>query len=196
MEMIKMVVVLTILSVVSGGGLKGFQEYTKPKIEMAELELVKGPAIRSILAGASNDPVESRFKIQDGEEERTVFIGAFDGEPRVAVIEVDGKGFADKFGLLVAFNVKEDTLAGISVTTHKETPGLGGEAKNNPNFAAQFKGKPLDKPIRVTTDGGEISALSGATITSRAVCEATNNAITKYQEFKPQLIENMKTAVK
>ncbi|RJQ65307.1 MAG: RnfABCDGE type electron transport complex subunit G [Desulfobacteraceae bacterium] len=195
MEMIKMVVVLTILSVISGGGLKWLQEFTKPMIEVQELELVKGPAIRDILKGASNDPVESRFKIQDGEEERTVFVGAFDGEPKVAVLEVSGTGFADKFGLLVAFDVKEDKLAGISVTTHKETPGLGAEAKN-PVWAAQFKGKPITKECKVTNDGGDINALSGATITSRAVCSATNQAIAKYQEFKPQLIEKMKSAVK
>jgi Na+-translocating ferredoxin:NAD+ oxidoreductase subunit G len=192
MDMIKMVVVLTILSVISGGGLKGLQEFTAPKIEAAELELVKGPAVRDMLRGSSNDPVESRFKIPDGDEEWTVFVGAFDGEPKVAVLEVSGKGFADKFGLLVGFDVAENKLAGISVTTHKETPGLGAQAKDNPAFAAQFKGKPLDKPIRVSTDGGDVTALSGATVTSRAVCEATNAAIAKYEELKPQVIENMK----
>jgi Na+-translocating ferredoxin:NAD+ oxidoreductase subunit G len=192
MDMIKMVVVLTILSVISGGGLKGLQEFTAPNIEAAELELVKGPAVRDLLRGASNDPVESRFKIPDGDEEWTVFVGAFDGEPKVAVLEVSGKGFADKFGLLVGFDVAENKLAGISVTTHKETPGLGSQAKDNPSFAAQFKGKPLDKPIRVSTDGGDITALSGATVTSRAVCEATNAAIAKFEELKPRVIENMK----
>jgi Na+-translocating ferredoxin:NAD+ oxidoreductase subunit G len=192
MDMIKMVVVLTILSVISGGGMKGLQEFTAPKIEAAELELVKGPAVRDMLRGSSNDPVESRFKIPDGDEEWTVFVGAFDGEPKVAVLEVSGKGFADKFGLLVGFDVAENKLAGISVTTHKETPGLGAQAKDNPAFAAQFKGKPLDKPIRVSTDGGDVTALSGATVTSRAVCEATNAAIAKYEELKPQVIENMK----
>jgi Na+-translocating ferredoxin:NAD+ oxidoreductase RnfG subunit len=45
---------------------------------------------------------------------------------------------------------------------------LGG-GQGQPDFAAQFKGKPLNKPMKVTTDGGEINALSGATITSRAV---------------------------
>jgi electron transport complex protein RnfG len=44
-EMIKMVVVLTILSVISGGGL-GLEEWAKPKIENNVMNLVKGPAIR------------------------------------------------------------------------------------------------------------------------------------------------------
>ncbi len=195
-EMIKMVVVLTILSVISGGGLKGLQEYTKPLIEKQELELVKGPAIRKVLEGASNNPVESRFKIKDGDSERTIFVGAFDGKPNTVVFEVQGTGFADKFGLLVAVNVESNELVGVSVTTHKETPGLGGEAKDNPAFAAQFKGKSIQSAFKVTNDGGEISAISGATITSRAVCKATNQAIAKYEELKPKLLEEMKSAVK
>jgi electron transport complex protein RnfG len=45
-EMIKMVVVLTILSIVSGGGLAQLKEFTEPKIENNVMNLVKGPAIR------------------------------------------------------------------------------------------------------------------------------------------------------
>ena len=57
-EMIKMVVVLTILSVISGGGLKGLEEWAKPKIENNVMNLVKGPAIRQILKGGRQRPCE------------------------------------------------------------------------------------------------------------------------------------------
>lgn len=195
-EMIKMVVVLTVLSVISGGGLKWIEEFAKPKIEVQVLENVKGPAIREILAGASNDPVESRFRIEDGEQEHTVFVGAFDGKADTVVLESEGRGYGGAIGLLVAVNVEKDQLLGVSVTTHTETPGLGAQAKDNPAFAAQFKGKPVDKPFAVTNDGGDISAISGATITSRAVVDAANRALTFYQNFKPQLTEEMQRAVK
>ena len=82
------------------------------------------------------------------------------------------------------------------MTTHKETPGLGANAKSDPAFAAQFKGKGIDKPIQVTNDGGDISALSGATITSRAVCKGTMQAIDTYQKLKPQLLEKLKETSK
>jgi electron transport complex protein RnfG len=56
-EMIKMVVVLTVLSSFSGGLLAALRDGTKDKIENQQLEFVKGPAIRKILvetAGATN----------------------------------------------------------------------------------------------------------------------------------------------
>ncbi|MBI9084792.1 MAG: RnfABCDGE type electron transport complex subunit G [Desulfobacterales bacterium] len=191
-EMIKMVVVLTVLSVISGGGLKWLEEFAKPLIENQEMELVKGPAIRQILKGTDNDPVSDRFKIQEGETTHNVFVGVFNGKPDTVAMETRVNGFADKVGLMVAINVENNTLAGIGVTTHKETPGLGGNAKADPSFAAQFKGKSIDKEIKVTSDGGDINALSGATITSRAVCKGTMQAIETYNSLKPQLIEKLK----
>jgi electron transport complex protein RnfG len=191
-EMVKMVVVLTLLSVISGGGLKGLEEWAKPKIEKQEMELVKGPVIRDILGEAQNDPIKDNFKLKDGEAERTIFVGVYNGEPNTVALETQVNGFADKVGLMVAINTKDDTLRGIGVTTHKETPGLGGNAKADPSFAAQFKGKSINKPIKVTNDGGEISALSGATITSRAVCKGAMQAIEIYNNLKPQLLEKIK----
>ena len=191
-EMIKMVVVLTVLSVVSGGSLAWLKDFTEPKIENQVMNLVKGPAIRSMLAEAENDPVEDRFKIKDGEVERNIFVGVFDGAANTVVIESSANGFADKVGLVVAVNMTDDTLRGVAVTTSKETPGLGARAKDDPSFAAQFSGQPIAKPFGVTKDGGQISALSGATITSRAVCSGVNSAVKIYTNLKPQLEEQIK----
>ena len=191
-EMIKMVVVLTVLSIVSGGSLAGLKDFTEPKIENNVMNLVKGPAIRQILDAADNDPVADRFKIMDGDVERNVLVGVFGGTADTVVMEASASGYGDKIGMVVAINMAEETLRGIAVTTHKETPGLGAMAKDDPNFAAQFVDKSISGPFGVTTDGGQISALSGATITSRAVCVGVNNAIASYNQLKPQLEEKIK----
>ena len=191
-EMIKMVVVLTVLSIVSGGSLSWLKDFTEPKIENQVMNLVKGPAIRQILKAADNDPVEDRFKIQDGDVERNVFVGVFDGTANTVVMESSASGYGDKIGMVVAINMADQTLRGIAVTTHKETPGLGAMAKDDPNFAAQFVDKSIGETFGVTTDGGQISALSGATITSRAVCVGVNNAVASYNQLKTQLEEKIK----
>lgn len=195
-EMIKMVVVLTLLSVISGGGLKWYQDFTAPMIENAEMSLVKGPAVKAIMEGAQNNPIDDRFKIKDGDVERTIFVGKFDGKVNTVVLETQVNGFADKVGMVVAINIDDNTVKGLGVTTHKETPGLGGEAKANPAFAAQFKGKPIDKELKVTNDGGDINALSGATITSRAVCKGAMQAIETYNNLKPQILEKLQSVGK
>jgi electron transport complex protein RnfG len=193
-EMIKMVVVPTLLSTISGFSLAKLEKFAAPLIENQEMKIVKGPAVRLIMEGSENDPVSEdfRFKITEGELEHSIFVGVFNGEANAVALETQTTGFADKIGMIVAFNVKDDTIIGLGVTTHKETPGLGANAKTDLEWAGQFKGKGIDKPIMVTNDGGDISSLGGATITSRAVCKGAMQAIDTYTKLKPQLLEKLK----
>ena len=191
-EMIKMVVVLTILSFFSGGVLAYIRNNTQERIENQVLEFVKGPAIRAIFEGAGNNPVTDRFTLKDGDVERTFFVGVFDGEPRGVAFETAGKGYGGDVGLMVGIDVKDNQLMGVSVTTHGETPGMGAKAKSDPSFAAQFKGLALEQPVAVTQDGGSISAISGATITSRAVSSAATDADKIYLKLKTQIADKLK----
>jgi len=192
-EMIKMVVVLTILSSVSGGLLAAVRNGTKDRIENQQLQLVKGPAIRTILEGCTNDPVADRFKLNDDTTEISFFIGVFDGKPETVAFEASGKGYGGDVGLMVAVNLTNDKLVGVGVTTHSETPGLGAKAKTDPAFAKQFEGASLMTPVMVTNDGGSINSISGATITSRAVCAAATEAGLIYQRLKPQISDKLKS---
>jgi len=207
-ELIKMVVVLTVLAVLSGGLLSGFRNATAARIEVQQLKFVKGPAITAILKGVSNDPIKDRFAIKDGETERKVFVGKFDdkantvvlesfgkgygGKANTVVLESFGKGYGGDIGLMVAINMEDDTIVGAGVTTHSETPGLGAKAKDDPGFVSQFKSLSINDAFKVTADGGRVNAMSGATITSRAVCAAATEAGGIYQRMKPQLTEKLK----
>jgi len=192
-EMIKMLLVLTILATLSGGLLAAIRDNTKDRIENQVLEFVQGPAIRSILEGATNDPIVDRFQIKDGDVERTFFVGVIDGEPRAVTLETFGKGgYGGDVGLMVGIDTKDEQIVGVGVTTHAETPGMGAKAKTDPSFAAQFRELSLEEPVNVTGDGGSINAISGATMTSRAVCTAANDAVKIYQKLKPQLAEKLK----
>ena len=191
-EMIKMLLVLTILATLSGGLLAAIRDNTKDRIENQVLEFVKGPAIRSILEGATNDPIVDRFPMKDGDIERTFFVGVLEGEPRAVTFETSGKGYGGDVGLMVGIDTKDNKILGVGVTTHAETPGMGAKAQTDPSFAAQFRELPLDEQVNVTGDGGSINAISGATITSRAVCSATNDALKLYEKLKPQLADKLK----
>lgn len=191
-ELIKMVVVLTVLAAFSGGLLAGLRNGTAAQIEKQQLEFVKGPAIKKILEGASNDPIADRFKISDGDVEKSFFVGKFDGKADTVAFETTGKGYGGDVGLMVAVNLDTDKISGVEVTTHSETPGLGAMAKDDPAFVSQFKGLSVTKPVKVTNDGGQVNAISGATITSRAVCAAATDAGNIYQKLKPQISEKLK----
>ena len=191
-ELIKMVLVLTFLSCFSGGLLAYINSATEDRIENMVLEFVKGPAIRKIFEGATNDPIKDRFQIKDGEIERTFFVGVIDGEPRGIAFETAGKGYGGDVGLMVGIDAKENKLLGVGVTVHNETPGMGAKAETDPGFVAQFADMGLEDPIQVNQDGGTINAISGATITSRAICSAATEANEIYSQLKDQIQDQLK----
>ena len=190
-EMIKMVVVLTILAAFSGGLLAAIKDGTAEDIEKQKLTFVKGPAILQILSEASNDPIADRFKLKEGDQEHSFFVGVIDGKPNAVAFETFGKGFGGDVGVMVGVDVQTDKIIGIGVTTHQETPGIGARAKTDKGFQAQFTGQAFSGAFKVKPDGGQVDALSGATVTSRGVAGALTQAVQIYQEFKPQVKEKL-----
>lgn len=78
--------------------------------------------------------------------------------------------------ITVAIGVNADlSCNGISIIESSETSGLGSKA-NDDFFRDQFPGLTADQ-AKVTKDGGKVEAITGATITSKAVCSAVSAAI-------------------
>jgi H+/Na+-translocating ferredoxin:NAD+ oxidoreductase subunit G len=191
-ELINMVVVLTGISLASGGLLASLRNGTQDRINQQVLEFVKGPSVRGVFKDATNDPIATRFQLKDGQTVRTFFVGELDGTLRGVALEAAGKGYKGEVGLIVAIDTQTDNVIGVDVTTHSETPGLGARAKTDPSFVAQFKGVSASAPAKVAQDGGSINAMSGATITSRAVAAGVSDAFSVYERLKPQIEQKLK----
>ena len=189
--MLRLFLIVIIFSVASGGLLAIVKTGTQERIELQQLEFIKGPTIKQILKDSSNDPLSSRFKLTDNGVERDFFIGEFNGKKEVIAFESFGQGFDGAIGVIVAVNVVTDEIVGVGVTTHSETPGVGSRAKTDLSFVNQFKGMPLKAPFKVTSDGGQINAISGATVTSRGVCAAVTNMAEIYSRLKRQIISKL-----
>ena len=91
-DTLSLFVAVLLFSAVSGGLLGALKEATEERIEYQQLKFVKGPAILEVLKGSSNDPLVDRFKIKDGKEERTIYVGVFGGKANTVVLESAGKG--------------------------------------------------------------------------------------------------------
>ncbi|MBW1805601.1 MAG: RnfABCDGE type electron transport complex subunit G [Deltaproteobacteria bacterium] len=191
-EMIKLFVVVALFSAVAGGLLATVRNATQDQIENQQLIFVKGPTVARIMEGCSNNPLEDRFKISDGEREIAFFVAEFDGKRNTIAFETFGKGFGGDVGVMVAVNLESDEIVGIGVTTHSETPGLGSRAKSDLTFSAQFKGMSIKEPFKVKPDGGKIDALSGATVTSRGVCAAVSDSSEIYKRLKDKILKQVK----
>ena len=97
------------------------------------------------------------------------------------VTTTDKDGYGGNIQITVGI-MKDGTINGISILSISETAGLGMRAEE-PEFYGQYSDKKTDKFV-VDKDGGsgeQIDALSGATITSRAVTGAVNTALGYYQ---------------
>ncbi len=87
------------------------------------------------------------------------------------------EGYGGDIVLMVGFKKDKKTVISYKVLQALETPGLGMKLKT-PEFANQFKGKDASA-LKVKKDGGDIEAITSATITSRAVCKAIADAQSK-----------------
>jgi len=191
-EMLKLFMAVFVFSCLSGGVLAAIQNVTRDRIEYQQLKFVKGPTIKQIMEGCTNDPLIDRLKLVDEGRDLHFFLGKFESKPDAVAFETFGKGFGGVMGVIVGIDIKTDKIIGVGVTTHSETPGVGSRAKTDPKFTAQFEGVSIKEPFKVKADGGQIDALTGATISSRGVCGAVVEAAEIYQKLKPTLIEMMR----
>ena len=131
-------------------------------------------AMQAVLPADNYEPAD---KADDGEV--NAIYAAEGGGWVVQVTESGSQGL-----IVMMVGVGEDyACTGISVTESSETAGLGaiaGQASDKGDaFRAQFVGQTGE--VQVTKDGGEIDAISGATITSKAVCRGVTAAIAACQ---------------
>ena len=101
-------------------------------------------------------------------------------------VNVTPSGYGGELDIMVGIN-PDKTVSGMKVVSHSETAGLGAKA-SEPEFSSQFAGKKTDKPLEVIKSGApeenEIVAISGATITSKAVRTGVNAAIDAVESLK------------
>lgn len=99
------------------------------------------------------------------------------GEIAGYCVQAEPGGYGGPIVMMIGI-AKDGSVQGISITESDETPGLGARASEEA-FKGQYIG--LTEPAQVDKDGGDIEAISGATITSRAVTNGVNAALEAVQ---------------
>jgi len=169
---LNMVLVLTLVALVSAFALGFTYIGTKDAIAAVELEKTLN-GIKQVLPEFDNNPYEEKYNVEGFEG--VEYYPAKMGEEYIGTaVKTFEKGFTEDVVIMVGFD-KDGKIVNTSVIQHKETPGLGSKM-STPKFKDQFMGKAVDAAIgiKVTKDRGEIDAISAATISSRAFCDAIN----------------------
>jgi len=180
-EILHMLVVLSLICAASGTILVNIKQATRDRIEQQVLTYVQGPALKSVLKDCDNDPIAERQEI-DGV---TVFPAKRDGKLVGVALETFSAGYSGDIGVIVGFDLQDDRLLGIGITTQTETPGLGSKV-TKPAFTRQFTGHGLES-MDLASRGGDIDGVAGATYSSGGTVDAVRKAIGIYRGLKPRI---------
>jgi electron transport complex protein RnfG len=181
-----MVLSLTLISLGASACLGFVYQITKAPIELSILNK-KLEAIKLVVPGFNNNPNDEMYKLSAGEGDTLeVYPAKKDGVlVGYAVNTFTSKGFSGRINLMAGFK-KDGTIFNITVLEQKETPGLGTKM-TEPKFKDQFIDKnPAQFPLKVKKDGGQVDAITAATISSRAFCDAVQRAYNTLQKGEPK----------
>ena len=190
---IRTAAILFLFVIIFTGLLSGAYQWTKPSIEASAAEekmklvdevLPRSDYDNNLLTDTLSLPATAELGLA---ESSTLYRARRGGQPVALIFEATAPdGYAGKVRLILAVRANGQ-VAGVRVTQHKETPGLGDyvEVKKDKNKArpwiTQFNGLSLadvsDKEWKVKKDGGRFDYYAGATVTPRAVSKAVLKAV-------------------
>lgn len=202
-ETLSTALTLLVFSMVGAGLLSGAYTLTRPSIQATEqaekLALISqtlppGSFDNDLVGDARTLPVDALLGLKRPGQS---YVARKAGNAAAVVLEAAAPdGYAGEIRLLIGIHA-DGRIAGIRVTAHHETPGLGDYidiAKNR--WITQFDGHGLedtpDKDWKVRKDGGRFDYMAGATITPRAVVKATHKALQYFAAHRDELLQGVK----
>lgn len=167
----RLALTLTLIAALTALTLAGVNALTADRIDAIGREKTLA-AIAQVLPGGEN-----AREIATIPEDCPAVTAVYENDEGYAM-EVTVTGFGGDLSMMVGIS-KAGGVLGIAIVNHSETPGLGAVAAadtaRGQTFRDQFTGR--TGPFAVTKDGGAVDAVSGATITSRAVTAGVNAAL-------------------
>jgi electron transport complex protein RnfG len=188
-------VTLGIAGMCSGLAIVGIFLITQPLIERNRAEALEA-AIYRVLEGARSrvafvirEGKLARFESPDNSlpKEEAVYAGYDEGGALVGfAVPAEGPGFQDTIKLLYGYSVAKKRVVGMEVLESRETPGLGDKIIKDADFVGDFRDLAVEPRIAAVKGGStqpnEVDAISGATISSVAVCNIINDANSRWLE--------------
>lgn len=168
---------LFLVASVAAVALAGVYNLTKGPIEAVKKKKTED-AISKVLP--QFDRVERSSVLPfDGGTDSLILYHAYQNNELVgtAVESFTNNGFSGQFKIMVGF-LPDMSIVNTALLEHKETPGLGDKMDaSKSDFPEQFKGKnPETFDLKVKKDGGQVDAITAATISSRGFCDAVDRA--------------------
>ena len=205
-EGVRLALALTLAGLGSGLAIVGAYQATLPAIRANQAEALRR-AVFEVLPGAER---MERLEWRDGalaagddgaaghgaaaaptaSAAPAVYAGYGAGGELVGyAVPGEGAGFQDTIRLLFGYRPERRRVVGLAILESRETPGLGDRIYKDPEFVAEFADLAVEPRVELVKDGGEaphqVDAITGATISSRAVVDIVNAAGWEWFERLP-----------
>ncbi len=192
---IRMMTTVGVAGLISGLAVVGIFLVTKPRIERNRVEALEA-AIFRVLEGAETRqafvargegiaPYESS---EGGLPDVEVVYAGYDAAGTLLgyAIPAEGAGFQDTIKLIYGYNSEKKRVVGMEVLESRETPGLGDKIIKDDHFVGTFRNLAVEPEIvlvKETPDrDNQVDAISGATISSRAVVKIINRSNSRWRD--------------
>jgi len=196
-SIVRLIAALTITCAVSALALSVIHGLTEEPIE-EQKRLATMRAVQEVLPPFDNDPAEETLMITLQEDEVgardtvTVYLGTQSGQSTGVAFQTFGEGYGGYIDIMVGIDL-EGHISGVKILEHEETPGLGAKIEES-DFRDQFQGKSLDNSVLVNgnlavkNDGGDLDALTGATISPRGVAQAASAGLKIFARHRQEIL--------
>ena len=190
-EITRMVVVLSLIAGFCSAALTLANVQLGPKIQEQTDFYVRGPALERLFNKPAKDVLKNKVIIPTKTGDVPVFFIREENKVSALAVEAIGKGgFGGDLKIMVGIDLINERQIGMEVVSHSETPGLGARIEEIA-FRRQWNGLPIDQPLAVTADGGEIDSISGASTTSRAAVRGTNEVLDFIRLKKAEILKRI-----
>ena len=189
-EMIKLGGILFAITAIVALLLGGVNVITAPAIAANDQAKLESALAVLVPDTEASENLLTEVKTYDGAPNGATAVSAIyemksGDETKGYCVQVAPNGFGGAISMLVGISSADQTVTGIQILSMAETPGLGANA-SDPEWQAQFAGKAADGSLEViknATAEGKITAITGSTITSKAVVTGVNAAVAAVNEY-------------
>lgn len=168
--------------------------WTGAPIADAERQWERQQWLAALPAGSyDNDPLLAAVPVTDNKLAHSQLLSAYRatqaGKPVAVLLRSQTQGYAGPIQLAIAID-SSGRLIGTRVIQQRETPGLGGQlADPQRHWLEQFMQRDLNANWALTRDQGDFDQLAGATVTSRAVIDALQDALRYFDTHRQTLLK-------
>ncbi|BDM24489.1 RnfABCDGE type electron transport complex subunit G [Pseudomonas sp. LRP2-20] len=170
-----------------------WQHWTRPTIADAERQLQASQFLAALPAQSyDNHPLDSALPLPADQPQHSTVLAAYRAthgtSPTAIVLVSQVQGYAGPIRLSIAIDA-DGRLIGTRVVEQQESPGLGGRiADPQLGWLAQFAKHDLADRWAIRRDQGDFDQLAGATVTSRAVIQAQQEALRYFDRHRSELL--------